>query len=39
MRKRQIIDVPLRFPFSEMYADGFGQEKCGEMIGERFGLW
>lgn len=23
MRKRQIIDVPLRFPFSEMYADEY----------------
>ena len=38
MRKRQIIGVPLRFSFSEIYADGFGQEKYREMIGERFGL-
>lgn len=38
MRKRQIIGVPLRFPFSEIYADDFGQGKCREMIDERFGL-
>lgn len=38
MRKRQIIGVPLRFPFSEIYADGFDQGKRREMIGERFGL-
>lgn len=32
MRKRRIIGVSLRFSFSEIYADGFGQGKCGEMI-------
>jgi len=39
MQKRQIIGIPLRFPFSEIYADDFGQGKCREMSGERFGLW
>lgn len=38
MRKRQIIGVPFRFPFSEISADDFGQTKCREMSGERFGL-
>lgn len=38
MRKRQIIGVPLHFPSSEIYADGFEQGKRREMIGERFGL-
>lgn len=38
MRKRQIIGVPLRFPFSEIYANEYWRENIVKMIGERFDL-
>lgn len=37
MRKRQIIGVPLRFPFSEIYADEYW-EKNRKIISECFDL-
>ena len=30
MRKRQLIGVPIRFPFSEIYTDGFGRGNAGK---------
>lgn len=37
MRKRQIIGVPLRFPFSEIYADEYWG-KYRKIISECFDL-